>query len=148
MALIKFNQPKAFYGNDFMPLFDEVMNGIWGGSTENKVFNRGAAVNITEDEKEYHLEFAAPGFKKEEFSIKLEKNVLNVSAGRKEEQASEAKTFNRREFVSAPFSRSFTLPKTVNESEIKAEYKNGILFVNIPKKLEDKNETTRQIAVD
>lgn len=141
MTLIKLNKnPKAGYQGRFLPMFDEVFNDFFGGSPANQAFNKGAAVNIKEDEKNYHLEFAAPGFEKEEFKLSLENQVLTVSAEKKNEVKEESKEYTRREFAYSAFQRSFNLPESVNVEAIKAEYKNGILNVTIPKKEEEKKE--------
>ena len=148
MTLIKVNKhPQAYNRSRFMPLFDEVFNDFFGGSLiSNGALNKSAAVNIKEDDRSYHLEFAAPGFEKDEFKIGLENQVLTVSAEKKSETEDKGKDYTRREFVYSSFQRSFNLPESVNMEEIKAEYKKGILEVTIPKKESAKNPA-RQVPV-
>ena len=146
MTLIKFNnQTKPFGRSAFMPLFDEVLNDFWGGSLSHQ---RSAAVNIRENEKNYSLELAAPGFEKEEFKINLENNMLSISAEKKSEVNESEKNYTRREYSFTSFQRSFTLPEVADTAQIKAEYKNGILHIEIPKKAEEKKGNARQINVD
>lgn len=150
MTLIKLNKPvKAGQPQGrFLPMFDEVFNDFFGGSPINgNFFNKSAAVNIKEDEKNYRLEFAAPGFEKEEFKINLENQVLTVSAEKKSKSKEDGTDFTRREFAYSSFQRSFNLPESVNEDAIKAEYKNGILHVNIPKREEEK-KNKKEISVE
>jgi HSP20 family protein len=147
MTLITLNKQPKTTGR-FMPMFDEVVNDFFSGNhTGRSFFNKHTAVNIKEDEKGYQLEFAAPGFEKEEFKINLENQVLTVSAEKKSEVKEENNTYTRREFVYNSFQRSFTLPETVKEENIKAEYKNGILNVSIPKK-EESNKPKLEISVE
>jgi HSP20 family protein len=143
MTLIKVNrQAKADHRSRFLPMFDEAFNDFFGGSLMNHSFHsKGAAVNIKEDEKNYHLEFAVPGFSKEEFRIKLENQMLTVSGEKKSESNEDVKDYTRREFSFASFERSFNLPESVNSEDISAEYVNGILNVHIPKKAEEKAES-------
>jgi len=121
----------------FMPMFDEVFNDLFRMPESANFLNKSAAVNIREEEGNYYLEFSAPGYEKDEFKIGLENQVLTVSAQKKEENKVEAKGYTRREFAFPGFKRSFNLPESVNGEAIKAEYRNGILYVNIPKRAEE-----------
>ena len=91
------------------------------------------AANITENDKSFNIEIAVPGMKKEDFKINLENNVLTVSTEKESEKSEETKTYTRKEFVYGSFSRSFTLPKTVETDHIKASYESGILRIELPK---------------
>ncbi len=103
------------------------------------------AANITENEKSFDIEIAAPGLKKEDFKINLENNVLTVSTEKEAEKKEETKNYTRKEFVYGSFCRSFTMPKTVETDQIKASYENGILKLELPKKEETK--ITKEIVV-
>lgn len=96
------------------------------------------AVNIKEEDKAFMLELAVPGRDKEDFKIEVNKNVLTVSSEvkeEKEEQDDEGK-YTRREFRFSSFSRSFTLPETVDGDNIEARYDHGLLYLSIPKREE------------
>lgn len=103
------------------------------------------AVNISEDASSYQLEFAAPGFNKEDLKVKIKNDTLIVSAEKEESKEKEDKKFTRREYNFQSFSRSFYLPEQVKEDEIEATYENGILHLNLPKAI--KEETHKEIAV-
>jgi HSP20 family protein len=106
------------------------------------------ATNVTEDKGAYHIEMAAPGFNKEDFKLSMERFVLTVSTELEKEQKSaesEEPQYHMREFGRKNFSRSFSLPETVDQDSIKAEYLNGILTVTLPKKEEVK--VTKEIQV-
>jgi HSP20 family protein len=91
------------------------------------------AVNVREEEKQYQIELAAPGMKKEDFSVKVENNVLVISA--KSEASAEEKKDNymRKEFSYRNFSRSFWLPESVDANAIQAGYVDGVLTLTLPK---------------
>jgi HSP20 family protein len=103
------------------------------------------AVNIQEDEKQFLLEFAVPGMKKDDFKINLENQMLTISSEIKEENEETKTNYTRREFGCNSFSRSFTLPKNIVADKIKADYNDGILNISIPK--DEKTKLTREIKV-
>jgi len=120
---------------------------------EKNIFNqmeeaRGdvPAVNILDNKDNYMMELAAPGLKKGDFKIKLDNQLLTISSEKKEEKEEQEENYTRKEFVFSSFSRSFTLPKTIVFDKIKADYKDGILIVNLPKK-EEEAKLTREIKV-
>jgi HSP20 family protein len=106
------------------------------------------AVNIQENAKEFNIEFAVPGFNKNDFKINIETNVLTISAEKKEEKKEENSRFTRREFNYNTFSRSFTLPQSVDTETINAKYTDGILKLQIPKKEEAKKTTKKEIKLN
>lgn len=110
--------------------------------------SRIPAVNVAETEREFHIEIAAPGLKKEDFKLAVEKDQLIVNANRRDEPVESAapKKFTRKEFNYNSFSRTFTLPESADQSDIQAEYLDGILSVNIKKKEEAKFQV-REISV-
>ena len=122
--------------NEMPSIFDDFFD-----FSPNSVFRRGhnVPVNVKETDDSYHLELAAPGMKKEDFKIELDENVLTVSSERKEEHNEEKENYTRREFSYASFSRSFSLPGSVNGDKIKANYKDGVLSVDIPKSNQKKS---------
>ena len=105
-----------------------------------------APANIKETEKEYLLSIVAPGLNKEDFSINIDKNQLTVSAEKKEETGAETERQIRNEYKFQSFKRSFTLDEKINADGISAQYVNGILILNLPKK-EDVKPATKQITI-
>lgn len=104
------------------------------------------AVNIKENDKNFLLELAVPGLKKEDFNISYENENLVIASERKTEEKEENDQVTRREFHYASFKRSFFLPEEKADiDQINAQYKDGILLVTIPKK-EIKKEV-KQITV-
>ena len=144
MTLVKFgNGQKNYPVNPFFnDVFDSILNDTFIG---DKLISRVPAVNIAENENEFHIELAAPGLKKEDFKINLDKNVLNVSADKKVENV-EGTKFSKREYNYTSFTRSFTLPETVDHSKIDAEYTDGVLKLTVAKREEAKFQS-REIAI-
>lgn len=144
MTLVKFNNSKNL-GNysPFNDLFDSFFKDSY---VNDRVLAKVPAVNISETEDQYEIELAAPGLKKEDFKLNLEKNILNVSAGRKTETVNENKNVSRKEFSFSSFSRSFTLPEAADANKIGASYQDGILYVTIGKKEEAKIQS-REITI-
>jgi len=128
MTLLKMaHQPR------FSDIFDSMLDK---GFDFSKQAGNGwrPGTNILENDHSYILEFAVPGMKKSDFKVNLEANVLTVSGETEENKENEVLNYSRKEFVVASFSRQFTVPKNVNADDIKADYKNGILTVKLPKK--------------
>ena len=119
----------------FPSLMSEIFKPDWFGGMEN-LSNNVPSVNIMDNEKDYELELAVPGRKKEDFNIEVDVNVLTVSSEIKTEKEISEKNYTRREFGSASFKRAFTLPETIDEEKIKASYEDGILKFTLPKRKE------------
>ncbi|MDD2962468.1 MAG: Hsp20/alpha crystallin family protein [Bacteroidales bacterium] len=130
-----------------LPTFTDMFDNLFEGEQNrlsNKQYDCMPAVNILENKEAFEIELAVPGMAKDSFAINLENNVLTISSD-KETKAGEETNYTRREFVYGTFSRSFTLPKTVDSEKISADYEHGILKVKLPKKEEVK--LTRQITI-
>jgi HSP20 family protein len=145
MTLVKFNNGHKQHAVN--PWFSDVFNAIANDSFINdRLLTKVPAVNIAETENEFHIELAAPGLKKEDFKISLDKDVLSVSVENKTETTDETKKYSKREYSYKSFVRSFTLPDSVDHAKIDAEYTDGILKLNVAKKEEAKIQS-REIAV-
>ena len=144
MTLVKFANGQKNYAVN--PFFNDVFGSLINETLGDKLVTRTPAVNIAETENEFHIELAAPGLKKEDFKISLDKNILSISADKKAENVEEGKKITKREYSYTSFTRSFTLPETVDHSKIEAEYTDGILKLNVAKREEAKIQT-REIAV-
>jgi len=89
--------------------------------------------DITEDEKEYLIKAELPEMKKEEVKVTVENGVLIISGERKFEKEEKRRKYHRVERGYGTFMRSFTLPDDADANKIKAEFKNGLLTVHLPK---------------
>jgi HSP20 family protein len=127
--------------NDF---FDRDLFDLTNSSLTNSTL---PAVNIKESKDDYLVEVAAPGMNKEDFKIELENNFLVISSEKEDKKEEEVKEFTRREFSYQSFKRSFSLPKTIDDGKIKANYKDGVLKITLPKKEEAKEKPKKLITI-
>lgn len=105
------------------------------------------AVNVKETEKTFEIELAAPGLTKKDFEISVDNGMLTISSEKKEEKEEKEKNYTRKEFSYSSFSRSFTLPESVNEEDVKAYYEDGILRLHIAKKAMGTSKPKKAIEV-
>ncbi len=144
MTLVKFRN-KDLFPTMFREFFDRDLF-----DTANMGFNDSTmpAVNIKESKDDFLVEVAAPGMKKDDFKIELDNNILMISSETEDRQEeSKEGQFTRREFSYQSFKRTFTLPNTVDEKNIKASYNDGILSILLPKKEEAKEKPKRIIKI-
>jgi HSP20 family protein len=97
------------------------------------------ALNVIENEKNYELEFAVPGLKKEELNLQVDADgVMSISMVRKNEDNKENKenkkrNYIRREFSYQEFNQSYILPDDADREKISAKVENGVLTIDVPK---------------
>jgi len=140
------------YSNNLFPsFFDNFLSRDitnWANSNFSEDNSTLPAVNIKELDEGYAIEVAAPGMRKEDFNINLDKNQLIISAHKEEEKDEKEKHYHKREFSYESFQRSFSLnQKMVDGNNITASYQEGILSIYIPKKEEAKPLPARKIDI-
>jgi HSP20 family protein len=96
------------------------------------------AVDIYETENELVIKADLPEISEKELDVRVENNMLTIRGERKFEEKVKEENYLRIERTYGSFSRSFSLPNTVNTEAIKAEYKNGVLTVEMAKRAESK----------
>jgi len=101
-------------------------------------------LDVYENKEDLVVRAELPGMKKEEINISLHENTVTISGERKNEKRYEGSETSREERFYGRFTRSFQLPKTVDASKVKANYKDGVLTVTLPKAEEAK---PRQIQI-
>jgi HSP20 family protein len=132
MNIMKKNSQRSQY-DPWRGFFD--VENIFSGMPATSR-NALPAVNVSEDEKHYHIDVAAPGFKKEDFHINVNDDVLTISAETRMEDTEDDdkdRQYNRREYSYSSFTRSFSLPENAKDDAISAAYTDGILKLIIPK---------------
>ena len=145
MTLVKFNPEKR--NNSLLPGFNDVFDSIFNDTFFNdRMVTRVPAANISESEDHFHVELAAPGLKKEDFKISLERNVLSIAVERQNENSDLQKNYSKREYSYSSFVRSFTLPDSANAENIGAAYHDGVLTIDIAKR-EEAKAVRRQIEI-
>lgn len=136
----------------FTTLWDDFFNKDlldWNQFNFTGQGNTMPGVNVKETEKEFLVEMAVPGMKKEDFNVKIDNNLLTVSSEKKDESSEKDKEgrYIRREFSYQSFQRAFSLPENCDKESIDASYANGILHISIAKKQADLKPAGRQIDI-
>lgn len=124
--------------------FSNGINKIWGEETLTDLSR--VPVNIQETDKEYTLHVVAPGLKKEDFKVNIDRNILTISFDHQDTEEETTSKWLRREFKLRSFKRSFTLNEKVQPTGISARYDNGILHICLPKK-EQQEPSAQEINV-
>ncbi len=144
MSLVRFS-------NHVPSMFDRFFEGDlfdWSNRNFSITNTTLPSVNIKESADQFTVEVAAPGFGKDDFKLELNHNLLTISSEKKlEKETKEGEQFSKREFSYQSFSRSFTLPQIADAENIAANYENGILKIEIPKKEEAKPKPLRTIEI-
>jgi len=102
-------------------------------------------VDVYEDEHNVSLKIEVPGIDEKDIDVRIENNVLTVHGERKFEKEEKEENFRRVERQYGSFTRTFTLPTTVDAEKVSAHYDKGILKIALPKKAEAK---PKQIKVN
>lgn len=124
-------------------LFQEVAPG-----REDDLMNTGSfvpPVDVYEDEHAITLELEVPGVEQKDIDIRLENNTMTIRGERKFDKEEKEENFHRIERRYGSFSRSFTLPNTVDTEQCNADFENGVLKVKLAKRAEAK---PKQIKVN
>ena len=132
MTLVKWTPRKPM-----VSIFDD-MDKMFGQFFSNGEILKNDAnwvpvFDVREAEENYTLTTDLPGITKKDINIKVNDGLLTVSGLRNSEKSAENDTWHCNEIQYGNFSRSFNLPETVNEEKIKANFKNGVLTLTIPK---------------
>ncbi len=90
-------------------------------------------VDIAETDDEYLIKAEIPEVKRDDVKVWVENGVLTMQGERKQEKEEKGKKFHRMERFYGSFLRTFTVPDNVDETKVKADFKDGILFVHLPK---------------
>lgn len=145
MTIIRF-QNRPFVPNMFNRFFENEFPTRFERNCECS-----PAVNILEKEDQFEIQMAAPGLRKEDFKIELEKNLLTISFERKEEgpeqENQREENWLRREFEMDNFTRSFTIPEQTDTEKITAKYEHGILYVGVPRENPEKARLSKRIEI-
>lgn len=127
-GLIRYTRPTELF--DWSRMLDSFFDDapVWNTQTP--------AVDVKEEEKRYLMEVELPGLTDKDVELKVEDNILTLSSKKEESQEQKKDGYLLRERRSAEFCRTFVLPQDADRAEVKAEFKNGLLVVDIPKRPE------------
>ncbi len=139
MRIVKYNNNKVF---------PSLMNEFFNDDLRMNVINNNhsvPSVNSIENDNSFEIDLAVPGMKKDDFTIQLNDKVLVVSSENTNSVENNSMSLN--EFNYSSFQRSFIVPETVELDKIRANYKNGILKVKLPKKKDSIKKPNRVIDI-
>jgi HSP20 family protein len=150
MTILKLRPENRYnYPGTNLLTFSDIMHDVFGNSNieESNLKLQRPRANIIEDKEEFRIEFALPGYSRENVKIEVENDVLKVSGSFpvKDEKGGELK---RVEFSKTDFERNFILPESINSDEIKGSMENGILCLYLPFKEEAKPKPVKNIRIE
>ncbi len=146
MSLIKFNRNR-------LPWFNGDITDWMStdGFFEDEFFSKNKnmpAMNVKDNDDNFEIELAVPGFSKDEIDVTVADDILSVSASKKKEDVAEKENYSRKEFSYKSFERTLQIPTTVNqEQEVSANYQDGILKLTLQKNKEIKASEKRKIEI-
>lgn len=142
MSLINFNQNRFPWVTNWLDTDDLFVDDLF--SKKNNL----PAMNVKENKSNFELELAVPGFSKKDIEVTMDQDVLCISGSNENTDEKEEEGYTRKEFSSASFERKIQLPQGVHpETEIKANYKNGVLKLELQKSQESIEQPKRTIAI-
>ena len=136
MALVKYKKDsdlisdtfKSIFNNPFFPFRDDIFSN-------NNLVPR---TRVTGDKDNVYITMEMPGMSKDDIKINLEKEVLTISGTKKQESHKEDSNLIMNEIQYGEFCRSFNVTNDINHDAIKADFKDGVLSLTLPKKEESK----------
>jgi HSP20 family protein len=133
MSLIKW-QPFGEFDDSFSRLMPALFSrsGRIGTESGGK-FAWAPSADISETDQEYLIRAELPAVKKEDVKVTLDQGMITIHGERKEEKDTKGEKFHRIESFRGTFSRSFTVPDNIDEQGIRADSKDGVLTVHLPK---------------
>ncbi len=146
MQLIKWNPARDFFNlrHPMNSLFDDFFYPAPKKRLDEKSWNWNPAVDIYEETDNIVVKAEIPGMDKEGISVDVKDRVLTLKGERTVENEVNDEKYFRRERSYGRFERAFTLPAAVDPEAIKAEYKDGVLKVLVPK---PEHSKPKQISV-
>lgn len=132
--------------NEFDDLMNDDFRDMFNANWMPKMSVTAPAINVKEIDKEYDVEVAAPGARKEDFYVNLDNDGnLVIKMEHKDEKKDENKKehYLRREFASCNYEQALTLPDDVNRDGINAKVENGVLHITLPRTAKAEKETKR-----
>lgn len=132
--------------------FDDVLSRDIFDWTERNFASLGSnlpSVNLRETDTKLEIDLAAPGMRKEDFKVEIDNDMLFISSEKEErkDESNKKENYVRKEFNYQSFCRTFSLPDTIDENKIEANYKDGILHVTVAKKAGTKKKAAKTIAI-
>lgn len=125
-------------------LFDDISTqGSSQSSGNNSAMSMMPLAEMDESDNKIHLKVEVPGMNADDIDIRVMKEAVMISGERKSESTSEQNGQKRSEFRYGSFSRTIPLPEPVDNSNVEAEYKDGILTLDLPKVEDNSNKAVK-----
>lgn len=141
MSLVRFENEMGFPSN-----FSSMLDRFFEDAVQKRDVGFTPSVDVAETEKNYEFEVQLPGIKKDDINIEVNGNTLVISGKKERKETQKDKKFHRVESYYGSFRRAFTLPDEADLQKIEANFKDGLLVVNVPK---DKEKTgVKRIAIN
>lgn len=150
MNLLKIKKPKHYYLEDYMQDIKEEMENLFRGTFEDIFPAEKTAesrellfrppVELCEINGNYQLKAQLPGIKKEDIDVEIFEDSVNIKAESKEKHEEEKENVYRSEFHYGKFIRHIPLPSEVQSNDAKAEFKDGVLKITVPKSQKEEKE--------
>ena len=121
-------------------LFEDIALPSWG---EKAGLGFVPAAELAENDQAIQLKLELPGIKAEDLDVQVTKDAVIISGKRSEETKSSEEGWTRSEFRYGKFERTIGLPTEVDNTNVSAEYKDGILHLNLPKSEAEKNKVVK-----
>ncbi|WP_019504937.1 Hsp20/alpha crystallin family protein [Pleurocapsa sp. PCC 7319] len=143
MALIRYNpwQEVNSLQRQLNRLFDDTLSSENGGNFSN--LSKIPAAELSETDDALHLKIEIPGMEAKDLDIQVMADQVAIAGERKSETKSEAKGVTRSEFSYGKFSRVIPLPSRIQNTNVTADYKDGILNLTLPKSEDEKNKVVK-----
>ena len=147
MELIRWNPMRDMFSfrHQMNHLFDDVFGSVVRGDSGLSMWNRYPTVDIYDNDENIIIKAELPGIDKKDIVIDVKDGVLTLKGERSSDKEVKEENFYRKESFSGTFQRVFTLPMEVESEKIKAEYKDGILKIEVPK---PEAEKPKEVAIN
>lgn len=133
--------------NSWLP---EVFNDFFNTDFMPRTNATAPAINVVETVKDYRVELAAPGMKKEDFDINIDNDgnlTIKMESKREHNEDNKKERYLRREFSYSKYSQTLILPDDVDKDKIAAKMEDGVLTIDLPKMVKEEVKVARQITV-
>lgn len=135
MQLVKWSPMRDFFGMNkhFNTLFDDFFYPSQSMADNEDRWKWNPAVDIYENEDSIVVQAELPGVERDQIAVDVDGRILTLKGERSTEQEAKEDNYYRRERVYGRFERAFTLPAEVDPDQIKADFKDGVLKIEVPK---------------
>ena len=145
MKLIRFQKPELAWPGfgrvtTLQDEFDRLFDSPWGELARASQLMSAwtPALDVDEDKDNFTVRAELPGMKREEISVSIHDGLLSITGERRAEEKSEDTAIHRQERFYGRFERTVTLPAHIATDKVKAQYKDGVLSITLPKTEEAK----------